>query len=277
MKQRFRGYVLLISLFMLAAASNAAIANDGTPVMSRILKSGELVLGTSANMPPMTFKQEDGTLGGLDISLAELMADVMKVKLVVKVMPFDELIPALNSGKVDVVLSNMTINPSRNMKVAFVGPYMTSGKCIVTKEETIAKTDDPKKLNANDLRLAVMKDSTSEDFVRTLMPNVKIETVKEAQDGAELVAKDKVGGMLTDYPICLSLIKNNPDAGFVSVFSLLTYEPIGIAIAGNDPLLINWVENFIERLKQTAVLEAIGKKWLGDLGSKAGMQKGDSE
>ena len=277
MNRIIRSYALLVSLLFLAAGSSIAIADNGTPVMSRIQKSGELVLGTSANMPPMTFKAEDGSLGGLDISLAELMADVMKVKLVVKVMPFDELIPALENGKVDVVLSNMTINPSRNMKVAFVGPYMTSGKCIVTKEETIAKAEDPKEINAKDMRLVVMKDSTSEDFVRTLMPDVKLKTVKESQEGAEMVAKDKVGGMLTDYPICLSLIKNNPDAGFVSVFSLLTYEPIGIAVAGDDPLLINWMENFLERLKQTGVLDAIGKKWFGDLAPSGNEQQDSAE
>jgi len=265
MKRLFSSYALYLSLFILAIGSSPAFADDGTPVMSRILSSGELVLGTSANMPPMTFMQEDGTLGGLDISLAELMADVMKVKLVVKVMPFADLIPALENGKVDVVLSNMTINPSRNMKVAFVGPYMTSGKCIITKQENIAKADDPKKLNVKDMRLVVMKGSTSENFVRTLMPDVKVETVSEVQQGAEMVAGDKAGGMLTDYPICLSVIKDNPDAGFVTVFSLLTYEPIGIAVAGNDPLLINWMDNFIERLEQTAVLDALGKKWFGDL------------
>ena len=138
MKQILRRYGVLISLLILTAGSTATLAADGTPVMTRIQKSGELVLGTSANMEPMTFKQSDGTLAGLDINLANLMANAMEAKLVIKIMPFDELIPALHSGKVDVVISNMTITPSRNLHVAFVGPYLTSGKCVVTKEESLA-------------------------------------------------------------------------------------------------------------------------------------------
>lgn len=268
MKQYLRRYGILFSLLIISIGSTAALAADGTPVMSRIQKSGELVLGTSGNMPPMTFKQADGSLNGFDISMAELMADVMKVKLVTKVMPFNELIPALKSGKVDVVMSNMTINPTRNMQVAFVGPYMTSGKCIVTKKDNLAKADEAKDLDIKDMRMAVLKGSTSEDFVRTLMPKVTITTVDDNQQGADMVASDKVGGMLTDYPICLATIKNNPDAGFVSVFSLLTYEPIGIAVSGDDALFINWTENFLERLKQTTVLDVIGKKWLGDLAAQ---------
>ena len=264
MKQIIRRYGVLISLLILTVGSTATLAADGTPVMARIQKSGELVLGTSANMEPMTFKQSDGTATGLDINLAELMANAMEVKLVIKIMPFDELIPALRSGKVDVVISNMTINPSRNMHVAFVGPYLTSGKCVVTKEENLAKADEAEDLDIKDVRLAVLKGSTSETFVRTLMPNATINTIENNQKGADMVASGKASGMLTDYPVCLATIKNNPDAGFVSVFSLLTYEPIGIAVPGDDPLFINWTENFLERVSQTALLDVLGVKWFGE-------------
>ena len=268
MKQKFRRYGVLLSLLIFSVGSTAALAADGTPVMTRIQKSGELVLGTSANMDPMTFKHSDGTPAGMDIDLATLMAKAMEVKLVIKVMPFKDLIPALRSCKVDVVLSNMTINPSRNMNVAFVGPYLTSGKCVVTKEETLAKAEEATDLNAKDVSFAVLKDSTSEKFVRTLMPNVIVKPVSHSQEGAEMVTADKVSGMLTDLPVCLATIKNNPDAGFVTVVSLLSYEPIGIAVPGDDPLFINWTENFLERITETALLDVLAVKWFGDLAPK---------
>ena len=268
MKQQLRRYGIILSLLIFAAGSTAVLAADGTPTMTRIQKSGELVLGTSANMDPMTFKQSDGTPAGMDIDLATLMAKAMEVKLVIKIMPFGELIPALQSGKVDVVFSNMTINPSRNMDVAFVGPYLTSGKCVVTKEENLAKAEEAGALNAKDVRLAVLSGSTSEKFVRTLMPNVIVKPIQNNQEGADMVASDKASGMLTDLPVCLATIKNNPDAGFVTVVSLLSYEPIGVAVSGDDPLLINWTENFLERITQTALLDVLALKWFGDLAPK---------
>ena len=224
-----------------------------------------LVTDGAEGLDPMTFKQSDGTPAGMDIDLATLMAKAMEVKLVIKIMPFGELIPALQSGKVDVVFSNMTINPSRNMDVAFVGPYLTSGKCVVTKEETLAEADEAGDLDIKDVHLAVLKGSTSERFVRTLMPNADVKTIANTQEGADLVASGKVSGMLTDLPVCLATIKNNPDAGFVTVVSLLSYEPIGIAVQGNDPLFINWTENFLERITQTALLDVLAVKWFGDL------------
>ena len=268
MKQILRRCGILLSLLILTAGSTITLAADDTPVMTRIQKSGKLVLGTSANMEPMTFKQADGTVTGMDVNLAELMAGAMDVKLETKVMPFDKLIPALRSGKVDVVISNMTITPSRNMEVAFIGPYLTSGKCVVTKEETLAKAEETEDLDLKDVHLAVLKGSTSEAFVRTLMPNVTIETIENNQQGADLVSSGKVRGMLTDLPLCLATIKNNPDAGFVTVLSLLSYEPVGIAVPGNDPLFMNLVENFLERVTRTALLDVLAVKWFGDLASQ---------
>lgn len=253
---------------LLAFATPAAMAVEGAPVMTRIQKSGKLVLGTSGTMPPMTEKRKNGKVVGLDIDLANMMAETMGVRLVIKVMPFEQLIPALESGKVDVVLSNMTINPSRNMRVAFVGPYLNSGKCLITKEEKIARTDKPEKLNRQQTSFAVLKGSTSEDFARTLLSKAKVVPVEDYATGIELVRTGKVRAMLSDYPICVAVTRQHADEGFVTIFSTLTYEPIGVALPGNDPLFINWMENFLERLDHVGLLQMLGTKWMGEINLK---------
>ena len=257
-----------LCVFLFAFATGPAAAVEGTPVITRIQKSGKLVLGTSGTMPPMTEKLKSGKVVGLDIDLANMMADTMGVKLVIKVMPFEKLIPALESGKVDVVLSNMTINPSRNLHVAFVGPYMNSGKCMITREEKIAKADKPEKLNRQQTSIAVLKGSTSEDFARTLLSKAKVVPVKDYATGIELVRTGKVKAMLSDYPICVSVTRQHADEGFVTIFSTLTYEPIGVALPGNDPLFINWMENFLERIDQVGLLQMLGTKWMGEIDLK---------
>lgn len=269
MKKFFKIVSFTLSLIVISLSANAAQVSSDAPVLSRIVKSGQLVLGTSGNQPPMTMLDENGKPAGFDVDLADLMSQALGVKLVTKVIPFNDLLSALESGKVDVVLSNMTMNPKRNMRVAFVGPYMTSGKCLITKKENLAKTDDAKELNIPQMNLVVLKGSTSEDIVRTLMPNVKLTTVEDIGKGIKMVADDKVGGMMADYPVCLHTISKNPKAGFVSVFSLLTYEPIGVALPANDPLFVNWTSNFLERLDKTLTLEMLAKKWLGELMANA--------
>lgn len=256
-------YALLSLLILGAGLFGTMTVRAGGSTLADIEQRGELVLGTSANMPPMTTKREDGTVIGFDIDMARLMAAGMDVDLKIRTLPFDELLPALENGAVDVVISNLTINPQRNMHVAFVGPYLSSGKCVITREEGIAKAEAAENLNSPDIRLAALKGSTSAEFIKLVLPEVTLTLVEEYEAAVRMILDDKTGGLLTDYPVCLSILKRHPDAGFVSLFSLLSYEPIGIALPGSDPLYINWTENFLKRLEGVGALEELGTKWFG--------------
>jgi len=250
-------------LILTASLVTSQLALAGASTLASIQKSGQLVLGTSANMPPMTGKNEEGKVVGFDIHLARFMADGMGVELKIKTMPFNKLLSALEKGEVDVVISNMTMNPKRNMRVAFVGPYMTSGKCVLTKKEGLAKAKAAENLNSPDVRMAALKGSTSADFVKALLPEATMTLVDDYEGAISLMDEDKVGGLMTDYPICVSMLQRYPDAGFVSLFSLLSYEPIGIALPAGDSLYINWTENFLGRLAGMKAMQQLQDRWFG--------------
>ena len=257
-------YHLFVLMILIAVGGNAVQA-AGDSTLVRILERGQLVLGTSGNMPTMSQVDAKGRVTGFDIDMARLMAESMGVKLETRVMPFGDLLPALESGKVDVIISNMTITSKRNLRVAFVGPYMTSGKCIVTKDQALAEAQKSTNLNTSKTRLVVLGGSTSEDFARELFSDATIITVDDFDEATELVKKDQAEGLLTEYPICLATLKANPDAGFRSLFSLLTYEPIGIALPANDAQFINWTQNFLRRLEGTDTLKGMARHWFGTI------------
>lgn len=260
MSQTLRALLFLLIGFALYGTTQAA----GESTLSRVLDRGTLVLGTSGNMPSMSFFDANGKVTGFDIDLARIMASVMDVKLEIRVLPFADLVPALEKGEVDMVASNLTITPKRNLRVAFVGPYMTSGKCVITKDEALAQgSAEGRDLNTADTRLAVLADSTSEDFARELLPAATLVRVDDYTTAAGMVRDDQATGMLTDYPICLATLKANPDAGFVSVFSLLTYEPIGIALPAGDAQFINFTTNLLERLTRTNAFDELAARWFG--------------
>ena len=96
------------------AASEKKVAEGS--VLKKIKKSGELVVGTSADYPPLEFTaSENGKTKyvGVDIELAKDIAKDLNVKLVIKIMSFDSLLVALETGKVDMVISAMTPTPER--------------------------------------------------------------------------------------------------------------------------------------------------------------------
>lgn len=259
-----RYFLVLILLLGLGQTAQTFARESASPVIDRILKNRALTIGTAGSMPPLNMTTKDKQVVGIEIDLAKLMADAMDVELRIKTMPFADLLGALEAGKVDMVLSGMTMTPKRNLKVAFAGPYMVSGKCFLSKLSDIATAKEPSQIKKPDLRLAALKGSTSQYFVEQFLPKAKLVTTVDYDEGVDLVLKGKVDAMVADSPLCAVSHLRYPGAGLSSVYTRLTYEPIGIALPANDPLLLNWVGNFMETLEATERLKEVQKRWLED-------------
>ena len=260
--------IVIVSLLLFlsgCAQMNGKTANataSASPVIDRILQRGELVVGMAGNMPPMNMTTKEGELIGYEVDLARNMAAGMGVGTKMEVMPFAELLPALQSGKIDLILSNMTITPGRNLKVAFVGPYFESGKAFLTKIKTIAIADEPGDIDAKNTKLVALKGSTSQAFVEKAIPAATLVTASDYDQAVKMVLEDKVHAMVADYPICVVSVFRYPDQGLLSVVTTLTYEPIGVGVPAGDPLLVNWVENFMGIAEKVGLFEELKRKWL---------------
>ncbi len=229
--------------------------------LDRISQSGQLVVGTAGSMPPMNMTTKDGEVIGLEMDMANRMAAAMGVKATFKTMPFAELLPALEAGKVDMVLSSMTITGKRNMKVAFVGPYFISGKTFLTTEKWASAAKEPAEVNSPSTKLTALRGSTSQVFVEKVFPKATLLLGKDYGESVAMVLQGKANAMIADYPICLLSVIRNPKHNLISVVPPFTYEPIGIAIQKNDTLLANWLENFLGTMAGSGDLKELQEKW----------------
>ncbi|MFC1882538.1 transporter substrate-binding domain-containing protein [Thermodesulfobacteriota bacterium] len=259
--------VIIVSILALIFFTGCAEMQQGSsstsasPVLDRIQKRGELIVGTMGNMPPLNMTAKDGEIFGLEPDLARMMANAMNVKVKFVTKPFSELLPALRAGEVDMVLSGMTITPKRNMEVAFVGPYFISGKAFLTKVKTIALAKKTAEVNNPNTKIVTLKDSTSQTFAEAVLDKTTLYTTGTYDEAVDMVLKDKVQAMIADYPICVVSVFRYPEAGLLSVVTPLTYEPIGIAIPANDPLLMNWTTNTLNSIEASGNLDELRLKW----------------
>jgi polar amino acid transport system substrate-binding protein len=171
------------------------------------------------------------------------------------------LLPALQNGEVDMILSGMTITPARNLKVAFVGPYFLSGKAFLTKIKTIAMAKKAVDVNSPNTKIVTLKGSTSQAFVEDVLDKTTLFTTATYDEAVDMLLQDKVQAMIADYPICVVSVFRYPDAGLLSVVTTLTYEPIGIAIPANDPLMMNWTRNTLNNIEGAGILDELKLKW----------------
>jgi len=249
-----------VAFTALLAVSSVNAQSNSSPTLKRIAETETLRVGMTGSQAPFNVKNRAGKMIGLDVDVASALALSMGVKLEIVEMPFSDLLPALEAGKVDLVISGMTATLQRNTRVPFVGPYYISGASILTTSDKLAQAQSAEEVNAEDVSIAVLKGSTSEEFARALLGKANIVPTETHQEAIDKLAAGEVGAVVADAPtVALSALRN-PEKGFV-VSEPLTLEPIGIAVAPGDPLLVNLVSNYTEALAATGVMEALIRKW----------------
>ncbi len=252
---------LLILTALLTALLLAAAPAWAGPVLDRILKEKQLVVGTVDNFPPMIAKAKDGKFIGLDADIVTALAAALGVKVRYEAMPLDKLIPAVAAGEVDLAVGGITITAQRNTKVFFAGPYFVSGQTLLATEKVGAGINGLADVNRPGFSVAVARGTTSETATKQLMPKAKIITAADEAAALKLVLAGKADSMVADYPFCAVAVFRNPQAKLGTLQKPFTFEPLGLALPPNDPLWDNLVTNFLYNLEGTGKLDFLKNRW----------------
>jgi polar amino acid transport system substrate-binding protein len=232
--------------------------------LQRVIDFKVLKVGMSGNQPPFTAVSKSGQPMGFDVDLAKALASAMKVKLELKSMPFGELMTALENDEIDMIISGMEITPQRTEVASFVGPYMMSGKSILTKNATLAKIKGSDEFNRKDLKLVALKGSTSSSFVSDAAPSAQLIEVDDYDKGVAMILDGSADALVADMPICVLSVLRYPEAGLTTLSQPLTVAPVGIAVNKKDPQFLNLVDNYLEAYGKVGLLGKMRKKWFED-------------
>ena len=253
----------IVAFALVSTVAYAGAATAG-PVLDRIQKRGELVVGMSGDQPPLNVTARDGKIIGLEVDISSRLASDMGVKLRLATMPFADLLPALSEGKIDLILSGMTMTTTRNRKTAFVGPYYVTGKAFLTKQKTIASLKNADGIDAPEYTVVALKGSTSQMYVEKVLPKAKLVPTVNYEEALDLVLRDKAQVMVADYHFCAVAAFRYKEKGLTTVEAPFTFDPIGVAMPDGDPLLVNLVQNFLSTLAGSGDLKKMTDRWFKD-------------
>ncbi len=257
--------LLLAALVFFSACAHSPEKTSlaGTPTdLQKILQKGELIVGMTGKQPPLNMKDKEGRVIGLEPELARMMAKAMGVPLNIKLMDFFELFPAMESGRIDMILSGMTITPERNLKMAFVGPYFVTGKSFLTKADHIFKCQELCDIDSPQTTLVALRGSTNQQFAEKMIPKAKLILARDYDEAIRLVIEEKADALIADQLTCILAVIRHPREGLHTSLKSFSHEPLGIALPGTDPLLINWVDNFLKTLQGSGDLKKMTEYWI---------------
>jgi polar amino acid transport system substrate-binding protein len=125
---------------------------------------------------------------------------------------------------------------------------------ILTKQKTMAELRKADEINLPKVKLAALRASTAEKFAREEVPKAKLTLVDTLDEGVDLVRKGKVDALVADHPFCLVTVYRYKNDHFETLATPFTSEPLGIALPGTDPLLMNWTQNALSELEDSGAI-----------------------
>lgn len=232
--------------------------------LSKIVQSGRLKIGTSGTQPPLSMRAKNGELIGLDVALGRVLARSMKLQPEFVAMPFGNLLGALESGDVDIVMSGVTITPARQERVEFAGPYYTSGKSILVRTSMLAHIGSAEELNAAAPRLVAVAGTTSEQFARESVPRSPLVTAPDLDGALAILLDGRADALVADAETCAYGALKHPDAGLIASKTRFTVEPMGIAVAQDNPRLAHLVDTYLNAIEEHGILDKAKTFWFTD-------------
>lgn len=223
--------------------------------IEQVAKRGVLRVGMSTFVP-WAMTDKTGQLIGFEIDVATRLAKDMSVKVEFVPTKWAGIIPALLTGKFDVIIGGMGILPQRNLKVNFSIPYDYSGVGIVAHRQLAAGFSRLEDFNRPEVIVTARLGSTAAMAADKLLPKAQKRFFDDESQVLQELANGRVHAMLAGIPLPTEQALNQPDTLFLPIAGTITREPIGFALRKGDVDTLNFFDSWIR------VVEAEG--WLAE-------------
>lgn len=258
---------LLAGLLVSALALGLATPSKATELPDRIKKAGKIVVATMPNYAPITFKDPaTNKLTGFDIDLGEALAKELGVAIEWQEIAFAQMIPSLQTGRVDLALAGMSDLPARREIVDFVD-YMKSGAQFYVTSATAATVKA-----AEDLCGKKVGASRSTNWPRQIGEWSQANCVAKGKPAIEAIgtegsadARTQLKTQRIDAAVqgneTLAYLQSQEPNAYVLVGTAFTTSLSGIPVLKTEVQLRDAVKEGIERLQQKGVYDEILKKY----------------
>jgi polar amino acid transport system substrate-binding protein len=234
-----------------------AVPTEGVP----------LRIGVSATREPMNFVDKDGRVTGHDGELARLICAKLHRPIEFSNMKFMALIPALQSGKVDMIVTGMTATAERAKFVDFSQPYFENAQVMLVRKagaDTAAQAQAGLNLTSTadiaNKKIGVLLGSAHDVYANKNYPNAKISQYHTAADIALAVKTGKIEVALYDQEELQDILRDDPALGMFG--ESLFNSPVGVGFNKNSVELTANFNRFLAEIKQNGVYAAMVDRWI---------------
>lgn len=232
---------LALSAGLLPARSQAADKST----LDQILERGVLRVGFDTFVP-WAMKDKNGEYIGFEIDVARRVAADMGVEVEFVPTKWSGIIPALLTGKFDVIIGGMGIQPARNLKVNFSSPYEFSGMSMVASTQAAPGLSSLDDFNKPEIILAAKTGATSVAAAKKHTPKAVVRMFDDEAQALQEVLNGRAHAMVASAPFPEQQAIRNADKLYLPLKGeTFTKEPIGFAVRKGNHDFLNFLNNWV--------------------------------
>jgi ABC-type amino acid transport substrate-binding protein len=253
---------LVAGLFVLGLAVGGGGSRAARAAATPALPT-EIRVGIAPIYPPLAFKQ-DGQIKGIEAEFAHQLGKDLGVKITFVELPWDDLIPALRDGRIDVIMSGMSVTDARSQLVSFTDWYVRAGQMALIRKADYNKLRKPGAMDLPTTRVGFQTNSTGELYARKNLTKAKLEGYPSLDDGIKALRAKQIDFFVYDAP-AIWRIRGQERKQYEDLagrYTPLTEEHLAWAVRKDDTALRDRLNKELARWKKDGHLESVLDHWI---------------
>lgn len=220
-----------------------------------------LRVGVAPDYPPVVYEQ-DGEIVGIEADLARLIGTSLGRRIEFARLPFTELIPALERGEVDVLMSGLSITPERAERVAFTDPYMEVGQLTLIRSRDLARFSRIQSLQRTGARVGYERGTTGERYVATRLTRSESFGFDSVEEGIRSLRSDRIDYFIHDAPTVWRIAGDPRQRDLHGLYRPLTEEQLAWAVRKDDHGLRSLLNATLSHHQREGLIDPIVQRWI---------------
>jgi len=250
-------FCIIASVLAVMLLAGAAFAAPST--LETVQKAKKIVIGSAPGYLPFEMMDKQGNFIGYDIDLGRAIAKSLGVEVEFRQFEFSGLIPALQTGEIDMLIAGMTIRGDRALAVSFSNPYYATGQVLMVPASDTT-TQSWQDLDKPDKRIALSQGTTGALLAKAIFKEAKILDFPTFPEAAAALVGGDADGIVYDEP-AIRMYEVMHEGTVRGIYDLISKENLGIAVRHNDFAMIQWLNSFLYQYVGSPEELASRAKW----------------
>jgi cyclohexadienyl dehydratase len=250
-----------LSAGLLLGLSSIAHAQESASHLDAIIERGELAVCTTGDYKPYTFLRSDGQYEGIDIELAQSLAQSLGVKVKWVPTTWKTLMPDMLAGKCDIGAGGISVTLERQKKAFFSSTLDIDGKVPLVRCEDQARYQTVEQINQSSVRVIEPQGGTNEAFVHAYLPNANL-AFHDNKTIFQTLLDKQADVMITDASEALYQQKRMPGLCTVNPTNYMQYGEKAYLLPRDDVAWKSYVDQWLKLSKATGAYQKVVAEWL---------------